>query len=81
MSVSVASAQLNADKYISLARADLEEQNHSLAIQRLNFALKTSPYNVEAFFIRAMAFIDPFDQIIVIKFNIKLVMFNFGFLY
>ena len=55
MSVSVASAQLNADKYISLARADLEEQNHSLAIQRLNFALKTSPYNVEAFFLRAMA--------------------------
>ena len=55
MSLSVASAQLNAEKYISLARGDLEEQNYSLAIQRLNFALKTSPYNVEAFFLRAMA--------------------------
>lgn len=51
----VSNAQLNADKYISLARTDIKEQNYTLAVQRLNFALKTSPYNVEAFFLRAMA--------------------------
>ncbi|MGB0402564.1 MAG: tetratricopeptide repeat protein [Salibacteraceae bacterium] len=48
-------AQLSADKYISLARNDIQDLNYTLAIQRLNFAIKTKPYSVEAYFLRAMA--------------------------
>lgn len=47
--------QLSAEKYIALARGDLESERYSSAIQRLNFALKTQPYNIEAYFLRAMS--------------------------
>ena len=48
-------SQLNAEKYISMAREDLQNQNYTLAIQRLNFAVKAKPYLVDAYFLRAMA--------------------------
>ena len=34
--------QLNAEKYISMARGDMQNQNYTLAIQRLNFAIKSN---------------------------------------
>lgn len=51
----VASAQLSAEKYIALARGDLDQMRYSSAVSRLNFALKTQPFNIEAWFLRAMA--------------------------
>ena len=47
--------QLNAEKYISMARGDMQNQNYTLAIQRLNFAIKSKPYLIDAYFLRAMA--------------------------
>ncbi|UTW61567.1 tetratricopeptide repeat protein [bacterium SCSIO 12741] len=50
-----AKAQLSAEKYVSLARSDLQNQNYTSAIQRLNFALRARPYLTEAYFLRGMA--------------------------
>ncbi len=47
--------QLNAEKYIALAREDLQNQNYTLAIQRLNFAIKAKPYVMDGYFLRASA--------------------------
>ncbi len=48
-------AQLNAEKYIALAREDLKTQSYTMAIQRLNFAIKAKPYLLDAYFLRASA--------------------------
>lgn len=49
------SGQLNAEKYIALAREDMQNQSYSMAIQRLNFAIKAKPYLLDSYFLRASA--------------------------
>ncbi|MDA9968065.1 tetratricopeptide repeat protein [Salibacteraceae bacterium] len=45
--------QLKAEKYIAMAREDINNQNYTLAIQKLNFAIKSKPYLIDAYFLRA----------------------------